>query len=194
MAELPDLIRVATPWLDSADDLLAQDALGGLAEELRRGAPVTAEATKAALPLLGELSDLSRCVTNNLDPSFDTVITVDPNVPAAESQPVYLDFLDSAVNTAGAAASFDGNGHYLRSLVGGGDVFTQMANPAPTLGNNVVFGNTIEPVDGSQPALPSDHEPPPFEPNEPCYQSDPADLNGPIASTPGAPQPTEVVP
>ncbi len=191
VAELPDLIRVATPWLDSADELLAQDALGGLAEELRRGAPVTAEATKAALPLLAELSDLSRCVTNNLDPSFDTAITVDPNVPAAQSQPVYLDFLDSAVNTAGAAASFDGNGHYLRSLVGGGDVFTQMANPAPTLGNNIIFGNTIEPVDGSQPALPADHEPPPFEPNEPCYQSDPADLNGPAANV-GAPLPTVV--
>jgi ABC-type transporter Mla subunit MlaD len=188
VAELPDLIDAATPWLGAANDLLAQDALGGLAEELRRGAPVTAEATKAALPLMAELSDLSRCVTDNLDPSFDTVISVDPNIPAAQSQPAYLDFLDSAVNTSGAAASFDGNGSYLRSLIGGGDELTQMSNPAPTPGNSLIFGNTIEPVDGSQPALPANHVPPPFEPNEPCHQSAPADLNGPAANV-GAPLP-----
>lgn len=189
VAELPDLIEAATPWLDATENLLAEDALGGLAEELRRGAPVTAEATRAALPLLDELSDLSRCVTDNLDPTFDTAITVDPNVPAAASQPAYLDFLDSAVGTAGATASFDGNGSYLRALVGGGDTFTQMPNPTPSLGNNTLYGNTIEPVQGSQPPLPAGQTPPPYEPNEPCHESRPAELNGP-AATPGPALPT----
>ncbi len=189
VAELPDLIEAATPWLGSTEDLLAQDALGGLAEELRRGAPVTAGATKTALPLMQELSDLSRCVTDNLDPTFETSITVDPNVPPANQQPAYLDFLDSVVNTAGAASSFDGNGSYLRSLVGGGDVLTQMTNPSPTNGNNLIFGNTIEPVIGTQPPLPAGQNPPAYKPNEECYKSDPAALNGP-AATQGAPLPT----
>jgi phospholipid/cholesterol/gamma-HCH transport system substrate-binding protein len=188
VAELPDLIEAATPWLDATDELLADDALGGLAEELRRGAPVTAGTTRTALPLMSQLSNLSLCVTDVLDPTFDTPITVDPNVPAGESQPAYLDFLDSAVNTAGAASNFDGNGYYLRSLVGGGDELTQMSNPAPTPGNNLIFGNTIEPVAGTQPPLPAGQAPPPFKPSEECYRSDPADLNGP-ASSPGAPLP-----
>lgn len=188
VAELPDLFEAATPWLDSANELLSDNALGGLAEELRRGAPVTAGATRTALPLMDQLSDLSRCVTNNLDPTFDTAIMVDPNVPAANQQPAYLDFLDSAVNTAGAAANFDGNGSYLRVQAGGGDVLGQMTNPAPTNGNNILFGNTIEPVLGTQPPLPAGQTPPPFEPGEPCFQSEPADLNGPVA-TPGAPLP-----
>jgi hypothetical protein len=93
------------------------------------------------------------------------------------------------VNTAGAAASFDGNGSYLRSLIGGGDVLTQMPNPAPTPGNNLVFGNTIEPVQGTQPPLPAGHTPPPFEPNKDCHKSGPANLNGP-ASNVGPPLPT----
>jgi hypothetical protein len=127
-------------------------------------------------------------VTDNLDPSFDTAITVDPNVPAAESQPSYLDFLNSVVNTSSAASNFDGNGSFLRILAGGGDELTQMTNPAPTQGNNILFGSNIEPVQGSQPALPAGQVPPPFEPNEDCYESDPADLNGP-AATVGAPLP-----
>jgi ABC-type transporter Mla subunit MlaD len=188
VAELPDLIEAATPWLDAADEALGQDALGGLAEELRKGAPVTAQATQTAPPLLDELSDLSRCVTDNLDPSFDTAITVDPNVPPANSQPAYLDFLNSVVNTSSAASNFDGNGSFLRILAGGGDELTQMTNPAPTQGNNILFGNNIEPVQGSQPPLPAGQVPPPFEPNEDCHESAPADLNGP-AATVGAPLP-----
>lgn len=193
VAELPDLIEAATPWLDASDELLSRDALGGLAEELRRGAPATAGATRTALPLMTELSDLSRCVTDVLDPTFDTPITRQGSgtIPAAEQQPAYLDFLDSTVNTAGATANFDGNGYYLRSLVGGGDVFTQMPNPSPTLGNNILFGNTIEPVQGSQPPLPAGLKPPPYEPNVPCHESEPANLNGPAAN-PGVALPTVV--
>jgi hypothetical protein len=186
VAELPDLFDAATPWLAAANELLEDDALGGLAEELRRGAPVTAEATTAAIPLLDELSKLSRCVSDNLDPTFDTEITVDPNVPAANAQPAYLDFLNSAVNTAGAAANFDGNGHYLRVQTGGGDELTQMVNPDPTgPGNTILFGNTIEPVLGTQPPLPAGQTPPPFEPGEPCQDSEPANLNGPAAAVGG---------
>jgi ABC-type transporter Mla subunit MlaD len=190
VAEVPDLIEAATPWLGAADELLAQDALGGLAEELRKGAPVTAQATQTTIPLMNELSDLSRCVTDTLDPSFDTAITVDPNVSAANSQPAYLDFLNSTVQTASAASNFDGNGSFLRVLAGGGDELVQMPNPAPsdTGGNNILFGRNIEGVQGSQPPLPAGQVPPPYEPNKDCYKSAPADLNGPAAAV-GAPLP-----
>ncbi len=66
VAELPDLIDAATPWLDAADELLADDALGGLA----RGASPGRACHRRARPrprsrLMDELSDLSRCVTDN---------------------------------------------------------------------------------------------------------------------------------
>jgi phospholipid/cholesterol/gamma-HCH transport system substrate-binding protein len=182
--ELPDLIEASSPWLAAANDLLADDALGDLAKELRRGAPVTASATRIALPLLDELSDLSRCVTDNLDPTFDTPITVDPNVPAASSQPSYLDFLDSAVNTSGAASSFDGNGSYLRVQAGGGGQLLQIPNPSPggASNNDFLFGSSIESPQGAQPVLPADLQPPEFRTDVDCYKSDPADLNGPVGA------------
>ena len=197
VAEVPDLIEAATPWLDATNQLLDQEALGGLAEELRRGAPVTADATRTALPLMDELSNLSRCVTDTLDPTFETEITRQGagTIPADDQQPAYLDFLQSAVNTAGAASSFDGNGYYLRALTAAGPFFSQMTNPAPTAGNNILFGNMIEnpvpPNAGTQPPLPSGHTPPPYEPNEPCHESAPAELNG-SAANPGSPLPTPV--
>ena len=122
----------------------AQDALGGLAEELRKRRTRHGAGDATALPLLAELSDLSRCVTDMLEPSFDTAITVDPNVPAAESQPAYLDFLNSrrAAPRARRRTS-TATAITCASLAGGGDELVQMPNPAPsdTGGNNILFGN-----------------------------------------------------
>ncbi len=185
VAEVPDLINAATPWLRAANELLADDALGGLASELRRGAPVTARATKVTMPLMDDLSDLSRCVTDNLDPTFDMPITVDPNVPPANQQPSYLDFLDAAVNTSGAASSFDGNGSYLRVQAGGGPQLIQVTNPNPTENNQKIFGKTIEAPQGAQPRVPV--APPEYRTDVECYKSKPAELNGSVATGSTAP-------
>ncbi len=81
------------------------------AKELRLGAPVTAQATTDALPLAGRA--VRALALRDRQPRSR------PSTPrsrstrtsgASEQQPAYLDFLNSAVNTAGAAANFDGNG------------------------------------------------------------------------------------
>lgn len=191
VAELPDLYTAATPWLRATRVLLREDALGGLAAELRRGAPTTAGTTQAAQPLMRELSDLSRCVTDTLDPTFDAAITSDPNVPVGEQQPSYLDFLNATVNSSGEASSFDGNGFFLRAQTSGGPQQVSVANPNPTFDNTVLFGNTIEAPDGSQPALPSAE--PPFRIDVECYKGGPANLNGPAAGV-GPAMPAAVAP
>lgn len=193
VAELPDTIEAATPWLRETLVLLGDQELGGLARELERGAPATARLVRSTVPLLDEVALLGRCVTGSLDPTFETPIAVDPNVPAlADQQPSYLDFLDAAVNSSGEAQTLDGNGIFLRAQGGGGDVQVAATNPNPTnLNNATVYGNTIAAPEGTQPALPE--SPPPFRLDVPCHRSGPADLNGP-AAVPGPAFPQVVGP
>lgn len=181
VAELPDTIEAGTPWLREMLVLLRDRNLGGLARELERGAPATARTFATTAPLLDEISLLSRCVTDSLDPTLDTPITVDPNVGAGDQQPSYLDFLDAAVNSSGEGQTLDGNGIFLRAQAGGGDVevFSPYPNAsAPT--NQAVFGNTIDAPAGSQPVLPD--RAPPFRTDVPCHQGGAAALNGPAAT------------
>lgn len=193
IAELPDLYVAATPWLDATQALLRDGALGGLAKELRRGAPATAGTTRSGIPLMRQISNLSRCVTDTLDPTFDQAITVDPNVPGANAQPSYLDFLNAAVNSSGESASFDGNGFYLRAQTSGGPQQVSVVNPNPTSPTNqVLFGNTIEAPDGSQPALPA--EEPPFRMDVQCFRNGPANLNSASAAAVGPAMPAAVAP
>lgn len=181
IAELPDVYAAGTPWLEATRILLRDEALGGLAKELRRGAPATAGTTRSALPLMRQLTDLSRCVTETFDPTFDQAITVDPNVGPANQQPAYLDFLNSTVNLTGAAQSFDGNGIFLRAQTSGGPQRVSVTNPNPTSPTNLtLFGNTIEAPQGSQPALSAQE--PPFRMDVECYRNGPANLNGPAAA------------
>ena len=188
VAELPDTIEAGTPWLRATLVLLGDQELGGLARELERGAPVTASTFRTTVPLLDQIGLLGRCVTDSVDPTLDTPITVDPNVPVGERQPSYLDFLDATVNSSGEGATLDGNGIFLRAQPGGGDVEVSATHPNPTNFDNLtVFGKTIDEPIGSQPALPSGG-PPPFRMDVDCHTNGPAALNGP-AAVPGPPTP-----
>lgn len=190
VAELPATIDAARPWLRETLVLLRDRNLGGLARELERGAPVTARTVRTTVPLLGEITRLSRCATDTLDPTFDTPIMVDPNAPnPADWQPSYVDFLSAAVNLAGSGQMIDGNGIMLRGQTGGGDVRVRAAYPrASSPLNQAVFGNTIAAPQGTQPALPA-AGPPPFRMDVPCHANGPANLNGPAAAVgPATPQ------
>jgi phospholipid/cholesterol/gamma-HCH transport system substrate-binding protein len=193
LRELPGTIEAAGPWIDQTTLLLRDAELGNLAKLLGAAARPLARTADEATRLLPELTALSRCTTDVLDPASDTVITVDPNDPGNPSS-VWQEFFYGAVNLAGSTGNFDGNGHYLRAQAGGGDVLVSSPNPGGSFGNTENLGTIQDdaafPARGVQPALPASA--PPFRTDVACHTNAPPSLNGPVAD----PQPPdmEVVP
>jgi hypothetical protein len=93
------------------------------------------------------------------------------------------------VNSAGEGQDFDGNGMFISALINTGDQTVQTPNPAPTLGNTILAGNTIDTNIRTQPRIPATGMPP-FKPNFKCYRNDVPNLNGAAAAVaPGTPAP-----
>ena len=180
--ELPGTIRAAFPWLDQAGLLLRDQELGGLAKLLGRSAKPLAQTSRQALSLLPQLTHLSRCATDVLEPTGN-VVTSDA---FSSGQPNFREFFYSLVNLGGAGANFDGNGQYLRAQAGGGPQLVQAPNlpSAGVPGNSKVFGNAIEAPGGVQPALPASQ--PPFQTKVLCRANPVPDVNGPAGAV-GAP-------
>ena len=175
---LPGTIEAAGPWLDQAKLLLRDRELGGLARLLGTTAKPLAQTSHQALRLLPELNDLSRCVTDVLEPTGN-IVTGD-SLSSGESN--FHEFFYAAVNLAGAGQSFDGNGQYVRAQTGGGPQLVQAPNPVGSSvpGNTKVYGNVIDAPDGVQPALPATQ--PPFEMGTPCRTNPVPDINGPAGA------------
>ena len=183
--ELPGTIEASGPWLDQMKLLLRDKELGGFARLLGRSSKPLAQTSREALKLLPELSHLSQCTTEVLEPTGN--IVVNDAFPSGESN--FHEFFYGATSTAAAGASFDGNGQYLRAQAGGGPELVG----APNLlggnpGNTEVFGNAIEGPTGVQPIYPSDA--PPFRPNELCKSNPVPDVNSAAVGAPDlTPQP-----
>ena len=174
--ELPATISAGTPWLHQAGELLRDSELGGLARLLRETTPGLAEASASARSLFREQTLLGRCASDVIVPTGDVVV----NDAFSTGQPNYREFLYSTVQITGESQSFDGNGPFVRFQTGGGDTLVQGANPQGGFRNTLIFGNTIEPPDGVQPALTPSF--PPWRMDVPCHENDVPDINGPAAA------------
>ena len=133
-----------------------------------------------------EIENFSRCVTDVLVPTGDTVI----DDQFSTGQPSYNEFFYAAVNAAGAGASFDGNGLYARVNPGGGDIQARTQNPGTPAPNDFLAANLITPTTGSQPVI---TDMPPFRGDVKCHTNDVPDLNG-IASAVGPASPEVFTP
>ncbi|CAN5574532.1 hypothetical protein BH10ACT11_BH10ACT11_03090 [soil metagenome] len=184
---LPGTIKAGTPWLIQARALLKQNELGGTAKQLRAITPALARTASDTPELFNQSGLLARCVTNVLEPAGNVVI----NDPFSTGQSNFDDFFYSLVQQAGESQNADGNGQYLRLQAGGGPQLVQSANPGGVFQQTKLFGNTIQPLQGVQPALPAKQ--PPYRTDVPCYTQDVPDINGPAAAA-GAPNPEVVGP
>jgi phospholipid/cholesterol/gamma-HCH transport system substrate-binding protein len=190
--ELPATIRAGNPWLEQAGALLTQPELGGLASELRKAAPSLAKTTHATLHLLPQITLLSRCATDVLEPTGNVVIDNGGGAyPFSTGQPNFNELFYGAVGLAGATSGFDGNGAFVRAQSGGGPVRVQATNPVPNLPiDETLLGNTISAPIGTRPTFTTDV--PPFRADVPCHQNPVPDLNGGpgLPGGIGAPSPT----
>jgi phospholipid/cholesterol/gamma-HCH transport system substrate-binding protein len=177
--ELPETIDVFEPWLDQTGQLVRDDELGGLSRLLRNTAPGLAETTAASRDLFPIMNRVSRCTTENLVPTADSVITADG---FGTGQPNYQEFLYGLVQVGGSFQNFDGNGPYGRVQPAGGENFVQNTNPGATTtaGDKLNFGNAVVEPQGVQPVLPDGT--PPFRMEVACHTNEPPNLNGPAAA------------
>jgi hypothetical protein len=190
LRELPGTIRAAGPWLVQARKLLRDSELGGLSRQLADIGPTLGRTTDEAIGVFAELTRLSQCATDVLNPLGETVITVDPN--GSTGLPNFNEFLSALASQAGSMASFDGNGIYLRLQAGGGPTLAASTNPSGGFRNNFNFSQVIEPPDGTQPRVPASGLPP-FRTDVACHTNAAPNLNGPAASV-ATPSPTTGLP
>jgi phospholipid/cholesterol/gamma-HCH transport system substrate-binding protein len=185
VAELPDTIAAAEPWLDQADPLLGRPELGGLASLLVKATPPLATATQQTTGFLKQLNLTSRCVSGILIPTGNIVIDdAGGAYPFTTGVPNYKEFFYGAAEQAGESQNFDGNGSYVRFQVGGGPLLVSSPQPGGGFENQTVYGNTIQPPIGTRPAMTPK---PPYNRDFPCYQNPLPDINGSAPVGPPSP-------
>ena len=176
IAELPATIDAFRPWLAQVKPLLGERELGGVSRLLAKAAPGLGQTARFSDDLFRELGLVSRCVSENLIPTGDVVVTD----AFSTGEPNYREFFYGTVNLAGESQSFDGNGQYVRFQSGGGPTLVQTPIPGGGFQNAFAYGNTIEPPAGVQPDRPDAL--PPFRPDVPCHTNAVPDINGPAAA------------
>jgi phospholipid/cholesterol/gamma-HCH transport system substrate-binding protein len=184
IAELPETIRAADPWLDETLPLASKAELGGIARLLRKGQPPLSSAVASGLSAFPSLTKLSRCVSNVLIPTGDQVITDQ----FSSGQPNYREAFYGFTQLAGESQNFDANGPYVRFQSGGGPTRVRAPNPAGSFQGEFLTGFTIAPLQGTQPVL---GPKPKVNHKVACYTQAPPNLNGP-AGQPGPPSPVAI--
>ena len=181
VAELPNLISAAEPWLEQARPLVSGKEGGGIAKLLAEATPGLAGAAKEgkanALP---QLNRLSLCGTKVLIPTGNQTI----NDRFSTGGPNYREFFYTLTDFAGQSQNFDGNGPYFRLQPGGGDVLVQEPNPGGNLSTDKAsWAFTSTPPLGVQPQLAGR---PPRKPEVRCDKQPVPDVNS-GSGQPGAP-------
>jgi phospholipid/cholesterol/gamma-HCH transport system substrate-binding protein len=162
-------IGAALPWIAQARPLMSKQELGGLLADLTPAVQNTGSTIVSTRQLVSSANQLAQCFTHTLIPTGNEFIQDPPNTTG---QQVYQELFQSAVGIAGAAGNFDGNGRYVRSSAGGGDV--QVQTPSiPHLGP--LYGNAILPPLGTRPAYTG--KAPPLRRDVACSKNPAPNLN-----------------
>ena len=169
LKQLAPTIDAALPWLAQSQQLLSNRELGGLLTDLTPAVQATSASLNSTKLFVSAADELARCFINVTIPTGDQVIS-DP--PLSTGLPAYQELFQSAVGLAGASGNFDGNGRYLRSAVGGGDVLVQTS---VVKGLGPFFGNQILAPLGTRPAFGG--KAPAIRRDVPCFRNPAPKLN-----------------
>ena len=130
--------------------------LGGTAKELEAAAPGLANVTHKSLKLFPQLGQASKCVSQNLIPTGDTIVDdAGGAYPFSTGQPNYREFFYGAAQLAGESQGFDGNGPFVRFQTGGGPTLVSMPNPSDTFQAHSLWAHNISPPLATRPRLPA---------------------------------------
>ena len=172
VAELPDLIAAAKPWLKQARPLVSGKEGGGIAKLIAEATPgLAGAAQKGKAVALPQLNRLSLCGSKVLLPTGELTF----GDQFSTGGPNYREFFYKLTDFAGQGQNFDGNGPYFRIQPGGGDILVAEPNPdggQTTEKNGYAFTST--PPLGVQPQLQAR---PPKKPGARCDKQPVPDVN-----------------
>jgi ABC-type transporter Mla subunit MlaD len=170
--ETPATIDAALPWIAQAHKLVSPAELGGLTKEL---APTTVDLAKlvdGSLTALPQADLVAQCVTHTILPTGDVKIQ-DGQFTSDEEN--YKEFWYALVGLAGESQNFDGNGHYVRFAVGGGDQTISTGKYGGNAGTEL-YGRVDDPPLGTRPAYPGKRSP--YNATARCKDQKLPDVNG----------------
>jgi phospholipid/cholesterol/gamma-HCH transport system substrate-binding protein len=176
--ETPATIDAALPWIAQARKLVSPAELGGLTKELKPTTVDLAKLVDGSLTALPQADLVAQCVTRTILPTGDIKIE-DGQFTSNEEN--YKEFWYAMVGLAGESQNFDGNGHYVRFAVGGGDQTISTGKYAGNAGSKL-YGRANDPPLGTRPAYPGKRSP--YNSTARCKDQKLPDLNG--AKTGGA--------
>ncbi|HEY4097351.1 MAG TPA: MlaD family protein [Baekduia sp.] len=168
----PASIDAALPWIAQTHKLVGPDELGGLTKELAPATTDLAKLVNGSLTALPQADLVSQCVTHTILPTGDIKIQ-DGQFTSNEEN--YKEFWYSMVGLAGESQNFDGNGHYVRFAVGGGNTTLATGKYGGSSGEQL-FSHVNDPPQGTRPALPAKQSP--YNSTAPCKNQKLPDLNG----------------
>jgi phospholipid/cholesterol/gamma-HCH transport system substrate-binding protein len=183
-------IDVSLPFINQLRLLVQPSELRGLTNDLKFTVPSLAKLTSDTIPLMkNEVRPASSCVNSVVIPWSNLQIN-DPNFNASNGfppHPAYVETLELLPGIAGESRTFDGNGPYIKLMIGGG-TFTYSLQPGQ-------FGTLLEPLTGVQPVPPANDQHPPLEENVPCETQAPiSTLDTPAGAPPAQINPSVASP
>jgi phospholipid/cholesterol/gamma-HCH transport system substrate-binding protein len=173
------MVDKSLPFITQLRLLVQPAELRGLVHDLRPTVPALAQLTERTIPFMkNEVRPVSSCVSNVIYPWSQLTLN-DGHFNASNGFPlhkVYVEGVDFLPGLAGESRDFDANGPYIRILGNGGSL-TYSLTPGQ-------FGQSLYPLQATQPQLPPGGTRPPYQETVPC-ETQPAisDLSTP-SSTP----------
>lgn len=177
IAQAGPTIAAGIPWLAQASALFSKPELGNLLADLTPAVQKTAASLQDTKLFIVQADNFARCLDHTVVPTGNEKIK-DP--PVTTGARLYQELFQSSVGLAGATQNFDGNGRYLRTLAGGGNI-QEHTSSLPVQGP--LWGNFVLKPLGTRPAWPG--KVPPVRSNVLCYRDAPPNLNA--AKTGGTP-------
>jgi ABC-type transporter Mla subunit MlaD len=158
---LPRSLRSTASLLSQSTALTQPSALPRLLHTLTPTINRLPLLEQRQIPLLGHVEPVSECVTRKIVPVMESKLD---DGALSTGQPVWLEMLHGATNSAGVMQNFDGNGPYLRY---NGGLSEQAVSTGSVPGAGTLVGLTTTPLLGVRPVW-NGPTPPPFDPAADC--------------------------
>jgi phospholipid/cholesterol/gamma-HCH transport system substrate-binding protein len=156
-------IDASLPYINQLRLLVQPSELRGLTADLAVAIPALAKLTQETIPFMrNEVRPTSSCVANVIYPWSQLTINdhTFSGTPGFPLRKVFQEAVDYLPGLAGESRDFDANGPYIRVL-GTGGTLTYSLQPG-------LFGQSLEPIDGTQPGPAPYGQIPPLRPHTQC--------------------------
>lgn len=180
----PPTVAAALPWIEQVKDSVAPSELGGVAKGLQEAVPSLTRLETEQTVLYEQTELFNKCMTNVIYPAGNAKLQDGSSTTGVEN---YREFWYSLVGLDGLGQNFNGNGPYVKFLVGNSGALLRSqpaaitGAPTATKREPLLTHSPLTPL-GTRPAFPA--EEPQYEPFVPCYKQALPNFNGPLSQGP----------